>query len=81
MSLVSLENKTNTWKVKGHVCLYYSPVTRAAVVFLRPCLYGEKFTWGPGAPSPHLPPRANFTARLQGKKREPGCDKLPFSTD
>ena len=32
-------------------------------VSLRPCLYGEKLTQSPGAPSP----RANFTASLHGK--------------
>ena len=45
----------------------------------RLCLYGEKLAHGPGTPSP-LPPD-NFTARLHGKKREPGYDELPLSTD
>ena len=34
----------------------------------------------PGHPPPLLPPD-NFTARLHGKKREPGYDELPLSTD
>ena len=43
----------------------------------RLCLYGEKLARGPGTPFPS----ANFTARLHGKKREPGYDELSLSTD
>ena len=39
-----------------------------SIFCLRPCLYGEKLARDPGAPPPPSLQRANFTARLYGKK-------------